>query len=202
MRHFIDRYPRFFAASPEFRDIQQALEAELEALWAARDGAAEQLCLETATWGLSYWEQTLGLSADRQADLEVRRSRVRAKLRSVGVTTVEAVRSVAESFFPGGVQVVEEAGRFRVEIRLSWKGEAPADPKRLAAALREIMPAHLSWGFRVSMEAEAPLCLGGRLASQVTLPVPEAADSFRFEGRAGIGGKFALVAKFPVLGIA
>lgn len=201
MRHFIDRYPRFFAASPEFRDIQQALETELEALWAARDGAAEQLCLETATWGLSYWEQTLGLAADRQADLEVRRSRVRAKLRSVGVTTVEAVRSVAESFFPGGVQVVEEAGRFRVEIRLSWKGEAPADPKRLAAALREIMPAHLSWGFRVSMEAEAPLCLGGRLASLVTLPVPERADSFCFEGRAGIGGNFAFVVKFPVFGI-
>ncbi len=199
MRHFIDRYPRFFAASPEFRDIQQALETELEALWAARDGAAEQLCLETATWGLSYWEQTLGLAADRQAALEGRRSRVRAKLRSVGVTTVEAVRSVAESFFPGGVQVVEEAGRFRVEIRLSWKGEAPADPKQLAAALREIMPAHLSWGLRVSMEAEAPLCLGGRLASQVTLPVPEAADSFCFENRTRMGGRFAVIAKFPVL---
>ena len=198
MRHFIDRYPRFFAASPEFRDIQQALEAELASLWAARDGAAEQLCLETASWGLSCWEQTLGLAADRQADLEGRRSRVRAKLRSVGVTTVETVRSVAESFFPGGVRVVEEADKFRVEIRLSWKGEAPADPKQLAAALREIMPAHLSWGFRVSMEAEAHLYLGGRMAGQVTLPVPEGADEMKWLDKLRVGGTAALLSVLPV----
>ena len=50
MRPFIERYPRFLRESPEFRDIQEALEPELLELWTARDSALDQLCVETASW--------------------------------------------------------------------------------------------------------------------------------------------------------
>ena len=51
MRPFISRYPAFLAASPEFCDIQQALEPELLDLWTAWESSLDQLCVETATWG-------------------------------------------------------------------------------------------------------------------------------------------------------
>ena len=202
MRPFIERYPRFLRESPEFRDIQEALEPELLELWTARDSALDQLCVETASWGLRYWERTLGLPAEAGKDLEARRSRVRSRLMGADVSAVSLVESVAEIYAGLPAKVEEHPERFWADVFFDEAGGVPRNREGLTEALREIMPAHLSWGFRVSMEAEAPLCLGGRLASQVTLPVPEAADSFRFEGRAGIGGKFALVAKFPVLGIA
>ena len=50
----------FAASTVTEGDIQEALEPELLDLWSARDGALAQLCVETATWGLRYWEETPG----------------------------------------------------------------------------------------------------------------------------------------------
>lgn len=163
---FIERYPRFLRGSPEFRDLQQALEPELAELWAARDSALEQLCVETATWGLSFWERTLGLPVDKGAGIDARRGRVRARLRSVGVTTVATVQSVAESFFSGTVEVTEYAGDFLVEIRFFWESGPPPSMDDLTRALREIMPAHLGIAYEMlrNMASQKYLSLhGGQL---------------------------------------
>ena len=166
MRPFIERYPRFLRGSPEFRDLQQALEPELLELWESRDGALAQLCVETATWGLSYWERTLGLPVDEGAGIEARRGRVRARLLSVGVTTVATVQSVAESFFSGTVEVTEYAGDFLVEIRFFWESGPPPSLDDLTRALREIMPAHLGIAYEMlrNMASQKYLSLhGGQL---------------------------------------
>lgn len=70
-------------------------------------GLMDQLCVNTATWGLQYWEKTLGIPVEQGKDLEYRRSRIRSKLRGSGVTTVALIESVAESFSNGDVAVTE-----------------------------------------------------------------------------------------------
>lgn len=47
----------------------------------------DQLQLDTATWGLKYWEETLGIAVEEEKAPEFRRSRIRSKLRGAGVTT-------------------------------------------------------------------------------------------------------------------
>ena len=97
MRKLIARYQDFYAGSPEFVDLQEALEPEALALWEARDGLLDQLVVETATWGLKYWEQTLGIPVDEAKELDYRRSRIKSRLRGAGVTTVALIQNVAES---------------------------------------------------------------------------------------------------------
>lgn len=147
MRHLIARYPAFFAGSAEFRDIQAALEPEVLALWTARDSVLDQLCVETATWGLKYWEQTLGIAVEETKDIAFRRSRIRAKLRGAGVTTVAMIQNVAESFSNGDVSVTEYPSLFKLEIKFVGTLGIPPNMDDLTNALLEIMPAHLEWDY-------------------------------------------------------
>lgn len=147
MRALIARYPDFYAASPEFVDLQNALEPEALTLWTAQGGLMDQLCVNTATWGLQYWEQTLGITVEQGKDLEYRRSRIRSKLRGSGVTTVALIESVTESFANGDVAVTEYPQAYRLEIKFVGTIGIPPNLEDLTASLREILPAHLAWDY-------------------------------------------------------
>ncbi len=157
MRSFLSRYPAFLASSPEFCDIQQALEPELLDLWTAWESALEQLCVETATWGLPYWERTLGIPVDEGRDLATRRSRVRVKLLGVDVTTVALVRSSAEIYSGQKAQVMEYPDQFRLEISFVDFPGIPPNMRDLTTSLREIMPAHLHWSYLFSYDTDNTL---------------------------------------------
>lgn len=147
MRALIARYPDFYAGSPEFVDLQDALEPEALALWTVQGGLMDQLCVNTATWGLQYWEKTLGIPVEQGKDLEYRRSRIRSKLRGSGVTTVALIESVAESYTNGEVAVKEYPEQFRLEIKFVGTIGIPPNIEDLTASLREIVPAHLQWDY-------------------------------------------------------
>ena len=147
MRALIARYPDFYMDSPEFVEMQEALEPEVLELWTAQGGLMDQLCVNTATWGLQYWERTLGIPVEQGKDLEYRRSRIRSKLRGSGVTTVALIESVAESFSNGDVAVTEFPQAYRLEIKFVGTIGIPPNLEDLTASLREILPAHLAWDY-------------------------------------------------------
>lgn len=147
MRAFLARYPDFYTRSPQFKDLQDALEPELLALWERRDSVLDQLAVDTATWGLKYWERTLNIPVEETKGTEYRRSRIKSKLRGVGVTTVALIQDVAESFSNGAVAVTEYPGQYRLEIKFVGTFGIPPNMDDLKQALREIMPAHLKWDY-------------------------------------------------------
>lgn len=166
MRPFVTRYPAFLAGSAEFRDIQEALEPELLALWSVRDGALDQLCVETATWGLPYWEKSLGIPVDEGKDLESRRSRVRVKLLGSDVTTVALVKSSAEIWSGQRAEVTEYANEFRFEIRFVETNGVPPNMRDVTASIRELIPAHLQWDYIFFYDVESALGVGAGLVTE------------------------------------
>ncbi len=158
------------ANSPEFRDLQQALEPELLELWAAWESALAQLCAETATWGLRYWEQTLGIPVDENKALAARRSRVRVKLLGVDVTTVALVRSSAEIYTGLKAEITEFAREFRFEIRFGDYQGVPPNLRDLTLSLREILPAHLVLDYHFVYVVEEPV---GACAAAVSETRPQ-----------------------------
>ena len=189
MRPFVDRYPPFMRKSPEFRDLQQALEPELLALWEARDSALEQLCADTVGWGLPYWERTLGLPVEPGKSPEVRRSRIKARLLGADVTTVELLRKLAEAFAGGAVSVIEYPERFWVELGFPGVNGVPPNLKELADSLRELMPAHLGWGLAFFFELEAALTAAAHTELCGTLEVwPQVVNELESAGALRGGG--------------
>jgi len=147
LKPLIERYPTFYANSPEFKDLQAAIEPEIRALWEARDGFLAQLNVETATWGLKYWEQTLGIPVEESKDASYRRSRIQSKLRGAGITNVALIKSVAESFSNGEVEVTEYPSLFKLEIAFVGTKGIPPNMEDFTRSLRDILPAHLEWAY-------------------------------------------------------
>lgn len=134
-------------SSPEVQDIQKGLQAAIDDLWGAADNCMAQLDVDSATWGLELWEKALGLFTEAEAPLESRRSRVKAKLRGQGTTTVESIRNVAASFANGEVEVKEFPAEYRIEIHFVGADGLPPNLNDLKAAIEEIIPAHLAVGY-------------------------------------------------------
>ena len=132
---------------PEVRAIQGALDDQVKALWAARDGLFDQLNVETATWGLETWERALGLTVDVSKPYDYRRSRIKSKLRGQGTTTVAMIQSVAESFSNGQVDVIEQPGAYHFDVKFTGTIGIPPNMDDLTAAIEEIKPAHLEYDY-------------------------------------------------------
>lgn len=144
-RTLIEHYQDFWLASPEFVDLQQAIEPEVAALRECQRDTMEQMIPDTATWGLKYWEQTLGIPVDEIQDITARRSRVRTKLLGAGTVTAVVIRDIAAGYVQGEVYVAEHPREYRVVIR--FYGELPPSFQLLDRDLSEIMPAHLAWDY-------------------------------------------------------
>lgn len=159
MKELMAYLPESYDGSPETRTIQEAVQPELEALWEGRDSLLAQLDPNTATWGLDYWEQALGLATDQSKEMEYRRSRIVSKLRGSGTTTAALIKNVSESFTNGEVDVEEAYGEYTVRIRFVGRIGIPPNLEDLRDALKDIMPAHLAWEFvityRLNQEIQA-----------------------------------------------
>lgn len=161
MRELMSYLPELYEHSPEMIAIQQAIEPELRLAWNKRDDLLLQLDPHTATWGLVYWENAFGLTSNEALPLELRRNRVLARLRGMGTTTKERLKSVVETFCPGcAVSVREHYREYLVEIGLTITNQAIEDSNGLTETLQLIMPAHLVWGFSIQVESEGGILYG------------------------------------------
>lgn len=152
----IELLPDYYQRSAETADLQNAIGVETEKARAAANDLLAQLNVDTATWGLNLWENAYGLQAQVSESLDIRRRRIKSKMRAIGTTTVEKIRSTAQSFSDsdGIVEVIEHNPEYRFEIRYIETLGLPPDMKELTAAIEEIKPAHLAYG--VCLEDRVP----------------------------------------------
>lgn len=142
-----DYLPDFWDKSAEVLAIQRAMEPSVAQAWADRDGLLAQLIVRTATWGLTQWETSLGLSTDLGKDVEYRRTRIISKLRGQGTTTVAMIKNVAESFSNGQVDVIEHPAEYRFDIKFVGTIGVPPNMEDMTAAIEDIKPAHLAYDY-------------------------------------------------------
>lgn len=188
--NLLDYLPRQYYGSPEIEAIERALGAQADALWAARNSFFDQLDLESATWGLTAWETTFGLTPKSGQSLSERRQAVKAKLRGRGIATVEVIRNIAAAFSEGPVIVREFFAeyRFEVEIRLAAGGRDGLGALR--QRIEEAKPAHLLGAYASSTAlagdtvAFAPVLGRGYMSTSL----PEAPFSRKLDGVLRAGG--------------
>lgn len=108
----------------------------------------EQFFVESATWGLAYWENICGIPVDETKPWDQRRSVIKSKLRGAGTVTLAVIKDVADSFENGEIRVEEIFSEYKVVITfIGTRGKPPNEPD-MRQVLREIIPAHLELEFR------------------------------------------------------
>ncbi|WP_442601716.1 putative phage tail protein [Paenibacillus sp. KN14-4R] len=149
--------PDFIIASPVTRGLNNSIADQMGDLQEVTNETFCQFFIDTATWGLAYWEQFIGIQSDLSKPLDQRRSVVKSKLRGVGTVNVELIKNVAESYEYGEVAVKEDFSTNTIQIEFIGKYGKPTNMEDLMKAMREIIPAHLNIGYRFRFVTHAEL---------------------------------------------
>ena len=144
--------PKFLVNDPAFAETQRTLSWEHERYRLKVIDFAKQFHPQTATWGLSVWEEELGLSTDLSVDLELRRAKVMAKLLGTSPMTVANTNKLVNLFTDDGKAYVDELPEPGIIKIIVPSKTAYLDEMR--DSLDEMLPAHLAYYFRRIIEID------------------------------------------------
>ena len=155
--------------------IFQAIGTEIDDLHEWITEIQDQLFPQTATWGLKYWEQVLGLPTNEAVPIEQRRQTVLTKLATRTPVTPNLIKQIAQSNTGKPATVENRIGPYTFRIIIKSDGTG-VDLQRLDKAIDEAKPAHLT--------AEYGILYKGGISVKTELPIIEqsplifAAESF------------------------
>ncbi|WP_337100930.1 putative phage tail protein [Paenibacillus sp. YIM B09110] len=142
-REWLGHLPSFYEDNKEFRLLAEAEGEELDGLVKAIEAGFDQRFVDSATWGLARWERELGIKPSAGQPYDQRRSVIRSKLRGTGTVTARLIKSVAEAYANGEVEVIEDNAVYKVSISFISTLGVPLNLADLEQAIRNVLPAHL-----------------------------------------------------------
>ena len=139
------RLPEFLTELSPVRETLAALEQGENAMAEAVAEKNGQVCVETATGGLTLWERDYGLPVREGAAMEDRRAAVRAAMAGGRTLTPAFLKELCVTLGGGDRgEVEEDFANWHVTALTVGEGRVPADIPALERAVERLKPAHLS----------------------------------------------------------
>lgn len=133
-----------YHGEPHVAVLQDAVEKQVRRVQAARDDLKSQARPSTAaSWGMSHYERAWGLPVDESKPLDQRLAAWRARRRGVGAITAAVIKSIAQSFYDGEIQVAEHKREFWFEVVFKSRIGIPPGLEELKAIIENVKPAHM-----------------------------------------------------------
>lgn len=136
--------PRYYKNSKVIDNINAANSSELTLFKERLDNTLNQFFVDTADFTLERYESELGLVVNNELDLDIRRSKIKSKLRGQGTITIKLIKNVSESFTNGQVDVIENNSSYSFTIKFVSTRGIPPNLQDLKNSIEEIKPAHLA----------------------------------------------------------
>lgn len=134
--------------SPPVENFEEAIQPAMDGLNEALLGITEkELFAGSAEHWLPLWEAAYGLAIDPEKPTTERQARLMSKMRSAGATTAELLRQTVSSFANADCEVIEHSGEYRFTVKFTGIYGIPPNMDDVRAALEELKPAHLAYGF-------------------------------------------------------
>lgn len=135
--------PEYYWPILEMRVLLQASGEQFDQLKLDLADQFAQRFVSTATWDLDAWEEELGITSTAGQPVEQRRSVIRSKMRGFGKFSGALLKSVAEAYDNGEIEVSFDAASSTFTVRFVSTLGIPPNINNLMAAIAEIVPAHL-----------------------------------------------------------
>ncbi|MGE8207690.1 putative phage tail protein [Heyndrickxia sp. NPDC080065] len=139
----VELYPALIRESPEYLEIARVAGKQFDLLEAAIDDVLNQFFIETATWGLAFWEKDYGILTDFKKPIEERRSNLIAKKRGIGIVNKQLIRSTAEAYYGGEVEVTGIPRELEGRVKFISNYGVPSNLDDVKKALYDIFPSHM-----------------------------------------------------------
>ena len=146
-RKLTDLLPERYLNSPEVGAAAGILWVLGEVFRARALDWLAQLTIDTATWGIVYWEREYGVTPQATDTLDDRRSRVKAKLRAPQTVTAAMLENLTDSYINGQSEVTELPREHKVKIRFNGEYGVPTNLASLTGALLEVLPSHVVYEY-------------------------------------------------------
>lgn len=140
--------PPFVNEIPEMKASYDVQSTELGSLLYYADDVKNQLRIDTATWGLIYWEDAYGVETNLSLSYEQRRAIVKAKKKGQGTTTIQIIKNVAETFSGGQVNIIEHDDDYYFTVQFIGVKGIPSNMQSFINMIEDIKPAHLGYVFK------------------------------------------------------
>lgn len=136
----LNRLQPFMRKSKIYSQVFDADAKEIQKRNEQIDDLKKQFSVDTATWGLAFFERDYGIPIDESKSIEDRRALVKSKMRGSGTVTSGLIKDVALAFTGGQVDV-----NFNGKIIITFTDIVGIPPNMddFKAAINEIKPAHL-----------------------------------------------------------
>lgn len=135
--------PEYYRSSKVMGAIADAQGTELELLYTALDEILAQFFIDTATWGLDYWDEFLGLKTAAYP-LEERRRLLKSKLTMQPPVTRERLKKLLEGV-ADSADVIEHHEEYSFDVVLLVKTKLKTTFEKILEQIEDIKPAHLAY---------------------------------------------------------
>lgn len=129
-----------------------------------------QVVPQTATWSLSIWEESVGLSVDTSLSIEERRLRIIEKKRKRASMNPARIEQIISAIAGADVRMDEYFGKNRSAIYISSIPPL-VDESRIRQKLKEIKQSHRIFSIYYEQAAVGNIYLGGTVQTfkEITL---------------------------------
>lgn len=138
--------PFLYLKSDYIKKLQDSFENERLVLEKEAIDFYDNLFIDTATWGLQWWEEFLGVKSISK-DLDVRRSVIKNKLRFRNITNLKSIEELCSQYGYGSIEINEDFKNGKFTIRFISKEGEPENIKDLISQLNTIIPSHVGYDF-------------------------------------------------------
>jgi hypothetical protein len=137
--------PDYYITSKVMKELEHSNSLELGRLNYKIKDIKNQLWIDTATWGLTYWENEYGIETNLSLGYEQRREVLKAKKRGQGTTTKQMIKNVAETFSGGEVNIIQDNPNYAFVVQFVGVKGIPKNMQLFKDMLENVKPAHLGY---------------------------------------------------------
>lgn len=151
----IDKLPYFYSEGIT-KAIQDSLGNEASLVNENTDNLLKQFFVDSATYGLNYWESMLGISKNN-FDIDTRQENIKAKMRSRGTTTVDVIKNICEAYSNGIVEIIVNHSDYSFVVDFVGTTGVPKAFDELDKTINEIKPCHLAHSYKFNYNTHKTL---------------------------------------------
>ena len=138
------------------KPIQDSFTVEANSINDEVENTLNQFYVDSATYGLNYWEKMLGISKNNN-DIQTRRENIKAKMRSRGTTSIEVIKNICEAYSYGEVEIVVDHSDYSFIVNFIGSIGVPKAFAELDKTINETKPAHLAHSYKFNYNTHQDL---------------------------------------------
>ena len=153
--NLINKLPSFYD-NYITKPIQDSFSVEANSINDEVENTLNQFFVDSATYGLDYWEKMLGISKNNN-DIQTRRENIKAKMRSRGTTSIEVIKNICEAYSYGEVEIIVNHSDYSFVIDFVGSIGVPKAFAELDKTINEIKPCHLAHSYKFNYNTHSNL---------------------------------------------